>query len=152
MVFLLSAFSALSVETNTVDKFRFAPTAAYREEQIEGWRVLVNTNLLAEKDLWERTSKLLHAQLYQITRVVPDNPLAKLRQIPIWVEHSSEKFPCMCYHESRDWLTAHNVNPEKTGAVELATVLAPGLPSEFAPLRTQKETTSTLPLDRRATD
>ncbi len=119
-VFLLSAFSALSVETNTVDKFRFAPTAAYREEHIEGWRVLVNTNLLAEKDLWERTSKLLHAQLYQIARVVPDNPLAKLRQIPIWVEHSSEKFPCMCYHESRDWLTAHNVNPEKTGAVELA--------------------------------
>src|ERR1039457_4949108 len=26
----------------------------------------------------------------------------------------------MCYHESRDWLSTHGVNPDKTGAVELA--------------------------------
>lgn len=26
----------------------------------------------------------------------------------------------MCYHESRDWLASHGVNPEKTGGVELA--------------------------------
>ena len=26
----------------------------------------------------------------------------------------------MCYHESREWLSTHGVNPDKTGAVELA--------------------------------
>ena len=110
--------SARGDETNHVS--RFAPTSAYREKQVEGWRVLVNTNLLAETELWERTAKLLGTQLYQITRVVPSGPLAKLRRIPIWVEHSSDQFPCMCYHESHEWLSTHNVNPEKTGAVELA--------------------------------
>jgi hypothetical protein len=98
----------------------FDPTSAYREQQIEGWRVLVNLKLLAETNLCERTLKLLAAQLYQITRVVPPEPLVKLRQIPIWVERSSAQFPCMCYHESRDWLSTHGVNPEKTEAVELA--------------------------------
>ena len=98
----------------------FDPTSAYREQQIEGWRVLVNERLLADTNLCERTLKLLAAQLYQIVRAVPPEPLAKLRQIPIWVERSSAQFPCMCYHESRDWLSTHGVNPEKTGAVELA--------------------------------
>lgn len=98
----------------------FDPTSAYREQDIEGWRVLVNEKLLVETNLCEQTLKLLAAQLYQIVRVVPAEPLAKLRRIPIWVERSSAQFPCMCYHESRDWLSTHGVNPDKTGAVELA--------------------------------
>jgi hypothetical protein len=98
----------------------FDPTSAYRAQQIEGWRVLVNEKLLVETNLCERTLKLLDAQLYQITRAVPAGPLTKLRQIPIWVERSSAQFACMCYHESRDWLSTHGVNPDKTGAVELA--------------------------------
>lgn len=101
-------------------KSDFDPTSAYREQDIEGWRVLVNEKLLVETNLCERTLKLLAAQLYQIVRAVPPEPLAKLRQIPIWVERSSAQFPCMCYHESRDWLSTHGVNPDKTGAVELA--------------------------------
>jgi hypothetical protein len=98
----------------------FDPTTAYREQPIEGWRVLVNVKLLADTNLCERTLKLLAAQLFQISQVVPSEPLAKLRQIPIWVERSSSQFPCMCYHESREWLSTHGVNPDKTGAVELA--------------------------------
>lgn len=99
---------------------KFDPTSAYREQRIEGWRILVHERLLGETNLCERTLKLLGVQLYQITRAVPAGPLAKLRQIPIWVERSSKQFPCMCYHESREWLSTHGVNPEKTGAVELA--------------------------------
>ena len=94
--------------------------AAYREQQIEGWRVLVNEKLLVEEKLCATTLKLLECQLRQICRTVPAEPLSKLRQIPIWVEQSSSQFPCMCYHESRKWLETHGVNPAKTGAVELA--------------------------------
>lgn len=107
-------------ENSTNAPAAFAPTSAYHEQEIEGWRVLVNTNLLVEKEVCDRTLKLLTGQLYQITRVVPAGPLAKLQQIPIWGERSSEQFPCMCFHESREWLATHGVNPEKTGAVELA--------------------------------
>lgn len=98
----------------------FDPTSAYQERQIEGWRVLVNAKLLAETNLCERTLKLLAAQFAQIARVVPADPVRRLREVPVWVERSSKQFPCMCFHESRDWLSTHGVNPEKTGGVELS--------------------------------
>lgn len=98
----------------------YAPSSAYREENLEGWRVLVHEGLLAEPELYERTRKVLGAQLLQITRVVPGKALARLREIPIWVERSSTQFACMCYHESPEWLRTHGVNPDKARAVELA--------------------------------
>jgi hypothetical protein len=96
------------------------PTSAYEVRQVRGWQVLINRKLAADPELFPATLQLLDQQLLQITRAVPAEPLKKLRQIPIWIEHSSAQFPCMCYHESRAWLETHGVNPEKTGAVELA--------------------------------
>ena len=98
----------------------YDPTSAYREQNILGWRVMVNEKLLAETNLCARTLKLLEAQIAQITNVIPAMPLEQLRQIPIWVERSSKQFPCMCYHESYEWLRGNGVNPDKTGGVELA--------------------------------
>jgi len=99
---------------------RWDPVEAYRERQIEGWRVLVHEKLLARTNLAEQTLKLLEVQLWQITRVVPAEALARLRQIPIWVELAHPRHPCMCYHESPDWLREHDMNPDKAGAVEVA--------------------------------
>lgn len=111
-------------ETNappsTGGKLVFDPTSAYREQKIQGWRVLVNEKLLAETNLCARTLQLLDAQLAQITHELPLAPLRCLREIPIWVERSSQQFSCMCYHESHEWLRTHGVNPEKTGGVKLA--------------------------------
>jgi len=118
--FIVGVAARSDAASSTDAPASFEPTSAYNEKQIEGWRVLVHTNLIAEHELWERTARLLGFQLYQITRVVPVGPLGKLRQIPIWVERSSKQSPCMCYHESQEWLSTHGVNPEKTGSVELA--------------------------------
>ena len=41
-------------------------------------------------------------QLYQITRTVPDEALAELRAVPIWVEYKAPRHRCMCYHPSND--------------------------------------------------
>jgi hypothetical protein len=112
---VLAAGFRTSAETNSFD-----PESAYASRQIEGWRVLVNQKLLAETNLCDRTIKVLSMQLFQITRVVPGPALAKLQQIPLWVELDDPQFPCMCFHPSREWLTTHGVNPAKTGAVELA--------------------------------
>lgn len=123
--FLTLAVSAFA-QTNppnmaTTNSFStFDPITNYVPRAMEGWHVLVNQRLLAETNLCEQTLKILGGQLYQITRVVPATPLAKLRQIPIWVELDDPLFPGACYHESRDWLESHNVNPAKTDAVELA--------------------------------
>ncbi len=94
----------------------------YDERRVEGWRVLVH-KVLSENDnieLRDHVLKLLDAQLYQITRVVPAGPLAKLQAIPIWVEKAHPRHPCMCYHPSPDWLREHGMNPQKAGAVEIA--------------------------------
>lgn len=99
---------------------RWDELTQYQRQELSGWRVLVNRKLVAQPELREQTLNLLGAQLQHIARVVPDQALGKLRQIPIWVEASSSQFPCMCFHESREWLSTHGVNPEKTGAVELA--------------------------------
>jgi hypothetical protein len=114
-ILLMALVFAASARANTFD-----PETAYSPRQIEGWRVLVNQKLLADANLCDRTIKVLSVQLFEITRVVPDPALAKLRQIAIWVELDDPQFPCMCYHESRDWLETHGVNPAKTGGVELA--------------------------------
>jgi hypothetical protein len=98
------------------------PIGAYRERQIEGWRVLVNQKLDCDgqRKLCDDTLKLLGDHLYRISRVVPAEALTKLRQVPIWVELAHPKHKCMCYHPSPVWLREHQMNPEKAGTVELA--------------------------------
>ena len=100
---------------------RYTPTADYTVRKIEGWKVLVNNQLLSgHTRLAEDVLKLLKHQLYQITRVVPDKPLEELRRVPIWVEYKAPRHPCMCYHPSRQWLSEHDFNPEKERSVEIA--------------------------------
>jgi hypothetical protein len=108
--------------TASPEAFAYDEREAYSAESVEGWQILVNREVLAPKQekLWKATLELLHAQLQQIVRVVPREPLANLRKIPIWIELAHPRHPCMCYHESPDWLREHDMNPEKAGAVELA--------------------------------
>ena len=92
------------------------PISAYHERQIEGWRVLVHQKLDCEEQrrLCDDTMKLLGDHLYRISRVVPAAALAKLRQVPIWVELNHPRHSCMCYHQSPVWLREHEMNPEKS--------------------------------------
>jgi hypothetical protein len=106
---------------------RIAPGAtlgSYRTRKLEGWTVHVHNDLAGgspdDRKLGARTLELLRVKLYEIARVVPDKPLARLREIPIWVEKNDPRFPCMCYHVSPDWLADHGLDPAKAGAVELA--------------------------------
>jgi len=101
---------------------RYDSTDSYVEQQIEGWRVLVNKRVLDEEnqELREQTLKLLGEHLYRISRVVPADAVKKLREVPIWIELAHPRHPCMCYHISPNWLREHDMNPEKAGAVEIA--------------------------------
>jgi len=98
----------------------FAPTSDYRERRMEGWKVLVNRELIDRPELARETMRLLRFQLYQITRVVPPEALESLRNTTIWVEYNHPRHPCMCYHPSRRWLEANDFNPEKERGVEIA--------------------------------
>jgi hypothetical protein len=98
------------------------PESHYIAQSLRGWTVKVNKRLLGKEHdaLRKDTLELLDDHLYRITRVVPATALAKLRQVPIWVELAHPRHPCMCYHVSRDWLAQHGMNPAKAGGVELA--------------------------------
>ena len=99
----------------------FAPTDRYETRPIEGWTVLVHSDLLAgERDLADRTLALLRHQLYQIARRLPAGAVADLRQVRIWVEEREPHHPCMAYHPDAGWLVAHGMNPEKARCVEVA--------------------------------
>ena len=99
----------------------YDPTSNYTKMDVRGWTVYVNQRLLeGNKALSERTLELLDVKLYDVARMVPGPALAKLRQVPIWVELADPRHPCMCYHPSRKWLSEHAFNPEKAGSVEIA--------------------------------
>ncbi len=98
----------------------YDPMSQYEAQTLEGWRVLVNRNLLEDAALAEPTLTLLRHQLYQVARVIPASALEKLRQVTIWVEKDEPHHPCMAYHPDAGWLREHDMNPEKARCVEVA--------------------------------
>lgn len=98
----------------------YDPTSDYTVKKIEGFKVLVNKELLGHPQLAEDTLRLLEFQLYQMTRVVPKKALQELRKTAVWVEYAHPRHPCMCYHPSRQWLIQNDFNPEKERSVEIA--------------------------------
>jgi hypothetical protein len=97
-------------------------SASYQTNLIEGWRVLVDTRLLAE----EKTAKaleLLRAQLQEIVRVVPGSAVVKLREVTLWFspEYPGVK-PKAEYHPGAGWLRDNGRDPAMVKAIEFTNV------------------------------
>ena len=99
----------------------YDPTSAYEIRKIEGWRVYVLKRLEKEKpEILRKAMRLVGLQLYQITLVVPDGPLEKLREVPIWV--CDRKDGPIHFHPNRGWLVTNGYNPDKAKAVDISRV------------------------------
>lgn len=99
----------------------YDPADRYETRQIEGWTVRVNKRLAeADAALAERTLAHLRHHLYAIVHRLPEPAVARLREVPIWVELEDKLHPGMCYHPDRKWLVEHDYHPEKARCVELA--------------------------------
>jgi hypothetical protein len=122
IVWILTFHVAAHPKLNAIYDTPYDPIAKYREQRIEGWKLLVHDSLFAEdqRELREQTLRVLGEHLFRITRVVPAQALARLKEVPIWIELAHPRHACMCYHPSPDWLRTHDMNPEKAGAVEIA--------------------------------
>ncbi|MDB5321464.1 MAG: hypothetical protein JWN40_3095 [Phycisphaerales bacterium] len=112
--------AALLVFIAPVVALAFQPTDHYEQREIEGWKVYVNQDLLADKSLSDRCLALLQVKLFDLQRVVPAAAVVRLKEVPIWMELNDPKFPGACYHPSKEWLKSNDVNPDKAGAVEIA--------------------------------
>ncbi len=61
----------------------------------------------------------LDAQLKNVTAVVPEEPLAALKKVRIWVEWEAKKGGAAEFHVSAGWLKGNGYNPDKAGGVEI---------------------------------
>ena len=101
--------------------FGYDPTSQYEETELRGWTLLVNEELAIDHPiLSEQVLDLLGAKLLDITRMVSEQSVRELKEIPIWVEYFQPMHPCACYHPSRQWLIEHDFNPQKAGSVEIS--------------------------------
>jgi hypothetical protein len=96
-------------------------SVAYEEREVCGFAVRL-TNDFGKHPLGDAVMRELHNQLYRVGRVVPDEALAKIRTIPIWVgfEDPRQAAACMAYHPSPVWLRENSYPEQMAGGVELA--------------------------------
>lgn len=84
------------------------------EKQIEGWTVKVDPKLLEgeHKELGEKVFVALANHLQRVRYIMPDEKvLARLQQLPIWLELDNPKLGAMQYHPDRGWLRRFRHDP-----------------------------------------
>lgn len=83
------------------------------KRDIQGWTVRIDPELLskANEDTGKRALEALENHLQRVKYIVPDEQLAKLRTLPIWLELHNPKLGPMQYHPSRGWLKTHGHDP-----------------------------------------
>jgi hypothetical protein len=98
--------------------------ATHQTNRLEGWTVLVSTQLLAtEPGATQKALELLRAQLEEIARVVPGPAVEKLRAVTLWF---SPPYPGVSpraeYHPGAAWLRANGRNPAMVKGIEFTNV------------------------------
>jgi hypothetical protein len=88
-----------------VEAVRFDPVV----QTIEGWTVHVDPQLLEGKHREEgaRALKMLANHLQRIAILLPDDQLAKMQKLQIWIEHRHPTLSSMQYHPNPGWLKSH---------------------------------------------
>jgi len=95
-------------------------------KQIEGWTVHVDPQLLEGEYCEEgsRALKMLANHLQRIAILLPEDRLAKMRQLEIWIERDHPKLHNMQYHPDRGWLTGHGHDPRLAKKVHITQAAA----------------------------
>lgn len=95
------------------------PQSEYDEIRLRGWTLQVDRALIADTATWEATRDELDAQLFRITRTVPEPALGKIRKVTVWVHLQAPWTQCMAYHPGRKFLIEHGMNPEMEKDIEV---------------------------------
>lgn len=96
----------------------FAPTSQYEDRTIEGWKVKVNKDLLANAELSTKCLDLLRVKLFEVERALPAEAVAPLRKVVIWMELNDRRVPGGVYHPSREWLVKNDYNPDLARCIQ----------------------------------
>lgn len=117
---LLLFFASPVFSADAPPKIPPLPTS-HTVRQIEGWTVRVDDRLLNGDGaaIGERALKLLAARLFLITLVVPEKPLANLRDVTIQIDLTHGGLRAMQYHPSAGWLKANGYSVELAKCVHI---------------------------------
>ena len=104
----------------------YEPTSHYTVKNIEGWRVYVNNALLddgAHAATGAAAIEQLAAHMVAVKRWMPDEPLARLLKVVIWLEVDSTNGPhgrtaVYQYHPGLSWLIDMDFHPDKHKCIE----------------------------------
>jgi hypothetical protein len=96
---------------------RFDPVV----QQIEGWTVHVDPQLLEGEHSEDgaRALKMLANHLQRIAILLPEEQLAKMQKLEIWIEHHHPTLGAMQYHPNLDWLKSHGHDPRLAKKVHI---------------------------------
>ena len=83
------------------------------EKEVEGWKVYVDPAMLEgeHREEGQRALKMLANHLQRIAILIPEKPLADLRKVGIWIEHSHPELNSMQYHPGKKWLIGKGYDP-----------------------------------------
>ncbi|HJN10384.1 MAG TPA: metallopeptidase [Pirellulaceae bacterium] len=83
------------------------------EKEIEGWMIAVDPQLMQPENeaVATRAFQALANHLQRVTYIVPEDRLAKLKKLRIWVELDNPKLGNMQYHPDRGWLVRNGHDP-----------------------------------------
>jgi len=86
--------------------------------QVEGWNVHVDKSLLEgeHKETGNLALRILGERLHQITLRLPADPVAKMKEVPIYLDHN-HPLGNAHYHPDADWLEKHGYDPAMAKAV-----------------------------------
>ncbi len=110
---------AAEPKKEAAEKHRFDPVI----QKIEGWTVHVDPKLLdgEHAEQGDQTLKMLANHLQRIVILLPEDRLAKMRKLEIWIEHDHPQINVEPgpYHPNVDWLTERGYDPRLAKKVHI---------------------------------
>ena len=98
-----------------------AKPVAHEVRQIEGWQVHVDARLLSPQppEAAAGALEILQRRLADVRLILPAASVARLQQVPIWLDATHGKLKPAQYHPSVGWLTSNGYNPDLAKAVHI---------------------------------
>ena len=83
------------------------------EQKLEGYTLAVDPKLLTEENRESTAAamKALANHLQRIEYILPEDRVAQLKKLKIWIELDNAKLTSMQYHPDKGWLIQHGHDP-----------------------------------------
>jgi hypothetical protein len=119
-VILNGVFDSFANASETPAKSPRPRPTHHTQRDVCGWMVRVDDRLLGTNNsLGTRALKLLEARLIALAAVMSDEPLKRLRQVPIQIDLTYGDLDSMCYHPSAVWLGNHGYDTSLARCVQV---------------------------------